>query len=73
MPFNIGCPSCASIDCVKFRADGEWYDRLTLCNSLYHIGELTPCICLNCGNIYIDRETLSRIKEKVNKYEEKKI
>ena len=69
---NIGCPVCASTEYVTFRSDGEWYDILRVCNSLYHVGELTPCICLNCGNIYLDRETLKRIKEKVNQPNEKK-
>ncbi len=62
----MGCPNCGSQEHVQLDADA--YDAscyLKILSDFTHL-QVEPRICLNCGTVYIDRRTLSSIKEKMN-------
>lgn len=63
---NDGCPVCWSKHKAHLEATGgEWVGLIMTGN-----GGVRPCVCLNCGTIYVSRDELEA-KKKFDKWREK--
>ena len=67
-----GCPQCGSKDKVGIEVD-SWDNKLRV-SPWYFSPDYTlePCICLNCGCVYIDQSTLAIIRERIATHEKRK-
>lgn len=53
---NDGCPVCYSKKKAHLEATGgEWVGLV-----MTGYGGVRPCVCLNCGNIYVSRDDLEK-------------
>ena len=53
---NDGCPVCWSKHKAHLEATGgEWVGLI-----MTGYGGIRPCVCLNCGNIYVSRDDLEK-------------
>lgn len=54
------CPVCLSKDKAHLEATGgEWVGLL-----IPGYGSVRPCVCLNCGTVYVPKDVLDRLNRR---------
>ncbi len=61
------CPNCHSDRAVELEVKGDWLTRLGTRMGKYSIGNIYPCVCLDCGTLYLDKRDLEHINREVGK------
>ncbi len=64
------CPHCHSDRGVELAVKGDWMSSLGTRECKYSIGTIFPCVCLDCGTIYISLQDLEQLNEKYREYNE---
>jgi hypothetical protein len=59
---NEGCPVCWSKHKAHLEATGgEWVGLL-----IPGYGSVRPCVCLNCGTVYVSKDVLDSLNRRKN-------